>query len=574
MTKYMSVISELEKLLAVSVKKAFPKVKMPDFKVEASKRPEISDYASNLHYLLAKATKLDPQKAAEKIIKAFSQNTERSKSDAKRRIKIARLTSEGPFLNIKLSDNYLQDDLASVLDKKDIYFDSKELKNNKINVEFISANPTGPLTLANARGGFSGDALSRVLAAAGAEVFREYYINDVGRQVEILAESVAIRYLEIIEQNAKRSKRDAERPKPVEFPEYCYQGEYIKDLAKEVLEEHGDEYKDMAILEIASHLEQYAYEKMLASIKDSVNRLGIKFDNWFSEKTLYETGQVEEVLAQLSKDGLIYEGEGASWFKSTLFGDDKDRVVKKSDGSFTYFASDIAYLVNKLAVRNFDQALILIGADHAGYVPRLKALLEPLKIKKTLTPLVFQLVRLFSKGVEVKISKRKGTFVTIDELLDEIPVDVARYFFLTKAFETHLDFNLDLAKEQSQKNPVYYIQYATARISQLEKKAKEAGLDINGADFKLLNSQEEKNLILEILRLSDLVESVAKSYALQALPEYAFSLANAFHIFYDTKRIIGEDLKIATARLALVAAAKIALEKVLRLMGISSPERM
>jgi len=543
----MSIITEIESELKKIIKKAFPGVKAPDFRVEVSRRPEMCEYAANIHFLLSKILKKKPQEIASKIGEKFAK-------------KIGSVEGEGVFLNIKLSDEFLEKSLQEVLQKQELFFNSNLLKNKKINVEFISANPTGPLTLGNGRGGFSGDTLSRVFESAGAKVTREYYLNDVGRQVEKLAESAAYRYLELL-------------GKKIDFPEYCYQGNYIVELAREILVEHGDEYKDMAVLEIGSRIQEFAYQRMLASIKGSVLKMGINFDNWFSEKSLYESGQVESALAKLSQLGLLYEADGALWFKATQFGDDKDRVVKKTDEAYTYFASDIAYFINKLDARGFDLALTFLGADHAGYVPRLLASLKPFGLDKKVKFPVFQLVRLFSKGKEVKISKRQGTFVTIDELLDDIPLDVARYFFLTKAMETHLDFNLDLAKEESKKNPVYYIQYAYARISSLKKEAEKAGLNLKITAISL-DSAEERNLAIEILRLSEIIESVAESYALQTLPEYALKLADKFHYFYEKKRVIGEKANIASSRLALIEAARIALNKILGIMGITSPERM
>jgi len=555
----MSIISEIEKLLTASLSKAFPQIKVSDFKIETSKRSELGDYATNLPWLLRqeilkkKKTEKSPDELMREIVSKLSKNISKE---------VATLSFDGSvFLNIKLADSFLNKKLKELLLVKERFFNSKILKGKKIIVEFVSANPTGPLTLANGRGGFSGDVLSRVLTAAGGKVTKEYYINDVGRQVEILAESVALRYLELL-------------TKKIRFPEYAYQGEYITDLAKEVLEEQGDKYKDMAVLEIASRIQRYCYEKILGSIKQSLKKMGIEFDSWFSEKSLYETGQIEDVLSELSRLGLLYETEGALWFKSTEYGDDKDRVIKKADGAYTYFASDIAYHFNKLKVRNYDLAMTLLGADHAGYVPRLKACLIPFKLDKKFVAIVFQLVRLFSGGKEIRMSKRRGTYVTMDELLDEVPVDAARYFFLTKAYDTHLDFNLDLAKEQSQKNPVFYIQYASARISSLKKEAAKAGLSIENFDLTLLDTKEEKDLIKEIVKLPDVIESIAKSYAVQALPDYTLKLARAFHIFYDKCRIVGEETKIAKARLALVEATKLALDTALKLMGISAPQKM
>ncbi len=422
------------------------------------------------------------------------------------------------FINFFVSKEYLQKQVKDILKKEDKFGNLKIGKNQKVNVEFISANPTGPLTLGNARGGFGGDVLSNILEKAGYNVTREFYINDRGKQIE----------------NLKRG---------------LYKGE----------------------TRTASQIQK---ENQKTIIKD----MKIKFDIWFSERNLYKNKEIDKVLALLKRKKLTYKKEGALWFKSTEFGDDKDRVLIRENGKTTYFASEVAYLKNKFN-RRFKKLIIFLGADHYGYVKRMKAAVMALGYEKNqLDFVIFQLVAIMWTGGTgekelIKMSKREGTYRSISELVDEkegVGLDVSRFFFLQRGTNSHLTFDLDLAKEKSSKNPVYYVQYAYARISSILRKAKTKP----SKDFKLLKEDSELDLIKQLIRFPEIIEDTAKNYQVQRLPQYAIDLATVFHQFYRNCRVISDDKKLTKARLSLISATKIILKSTLDLMGISAPEEM
>jgi len=444
------------------------------------------------------------------------------------------------FINFFLKESYLQKELGEILRKKDKFGDLDLGQGKRVQVEFISANPTGPLTLGNGRGGFWGDVLANVFSKAGYYVEREYYINDIGEQIKKLGHSV------------------------IGDSEAVYKGRYIEELRKKI---KGDD-----ALEVGEKAAEVILEEM---IKPAVAKMGIRFDKWFSEKSLHESGEVEKVLEFLKKKRLSYEKDGALWFLSTRFGDDKDRVLVKSNGEKTYFASDIAYLKNKID-RGFDILFCFLGADHFGYLRRIKAAAQALGYNpENLRIIIMQLVRLFENGREVKMSKRSGIYVTIDELIDEVGVDVARFFFLERAPNTHLNFDLNLAKEKSEKNPVYYVQYAYARICSILRKLKES--KAQGYPLKklsLLTHPAELKLIKNLVRFPEIVEDCACDLQLQRIPHYAKELAASFHQFYTECYVLTEKEDLREARLALVSATKIVLKNTLDLMGISAQEKM
>jgi len=468
------------------IEKATKEFKVSEVLIERSKH---ADYSTNVAMIIAKQSKKNPKEVAELLIK---------KIDNKifKKIEIA-----GPgFINFFLSKDYLRS--YKVVDKLDI---GKE----KINVEFISANPTGPLTLGNGRGGFGGDILANVLEKVGNKVTREFYINDKGKQIEDLKKGLYPRETRTASQIQKENQ------------------------------------------------------------KTIIKNMKIKIDVWFSEKSLSK--EIDKVLSFLKKKDLSYENEGAIWFKSTLFGDDKDRVLIKKNGEMTYFTSDIAYLKNKFD-RGFKKAIILLGADHYGYLGRMKGVAEALGYDKNqLDFIFFQMVHLFDGKKEIKMSKRAGTYITIDEVIDEVGLDVVRFFFLQRSANSHLNFDLKIAKEKSQKNPVYYIQYAYARISSILKKAKIK----SSKDFSLLEKEEELDLIKQLIRFEEILEDTAKDYQIQRIPQYALELAESFHRFYQCCQVISNDNPALTgSRLALVSATKTVLKNTLDLMGISAPEKM
>ncbi|MFH1423872.1 MAG: arginine--tRNA ligase [Candidatus Nealsonbacteria bacterium] len=444
---------------------------------------------------------------------------------------------KGPgFINFFLSKEYLRKQAGAILKEKESFGKLKIGRGQKVNVEFISANPTGPLTLGNGRGGFWGDVLANVLSAAGFEAKREYYINDTGEQIRKLGHSV------------------------IGDSEAVYQGQYIEELRKKI---KGNDPEKIGLAAAKIILREM--------IKPTIKKMKIKFDVWFSEKTLYQKKEADKILDILKKKRLSYESEGALWFKSTQFGDDKDRVLIKAGGEETYLTSDIAYLKNKLA-RGFQKLIFFWGADHYGYVARLKAAAEALGYKKEqINIIVMQLVRLIREGKEVRMSKRTGTYVTLDELIDEVGLDVARFFFLTRSADTHLNFDLALAKTQSDKNPVYYIQYAHARICSILRKAKMLKV---GPSTSLLEHPTEMKLIRQLMRFPEVIEDTAKDYQVQRLPQYAVDLAAVFHQFYRDCHVISEDKNLTQARLSLVSATQIVLKNALSLMGVSAPEKM
>ena len=512
------------------IKKIIKKVlgaDVPEFSVEVSDDKSHGDYSANIALILAKKTGKNPREVAEDIKNKIGDNGLFSK------IEIA-----GPgFINFFVSEKYFQEQIKAILKEKNKFGNLKIGKGKKINVEFISANPTGPLTLGNGRGGFGGDVLSNILEKAGYSVSREYYINDTGLQIKKLGHSIL---------------GDAEA---------VYSGEYINNLRKGVV---GNDFE-----KIGEKAGKIILEKM---IKPSVKKMGIKFDKWFSEKTLYKSKKVDDVVEELTKRGFTYENEGALWFKSNLLGDDKDRVLVRADGVKTYFASDIAYLKNKFE-RGFDKLIIFLGADHYGYVPRLKAACHALDFnEENIDAVVLQLVRLFENGKEVRMSKRTGIYVTIDELIDEVGLDVARFFFLQRSLNTHFNFDMDLAKEKSDKNPVFKVQYAYARINSIFAKA--GAKKASGKNLEFLKEPTEIELMGQVARFPEIVKETAEDYQLQRLPNYSIELADSFHKFYERCRVVSDDKKLTVARLTLLSAVKIVLENVLELMGVSMPKKM
>ena len=491
--------------------------------VERPENKEYGDYSTNIALLLKK----NPQEIANTI-----------KSPVLEKVEV-----KNGFINFFVSEEYLQKQVSEILKQKESFGQLKIGRGRKINVEFCSANPNGPLHVGNARGGFCGDVLSNVLAKAGYKPYREYYVNDRGRQIKFLKDT--------LEGNI------------------VYKNEYTEELIRK-----GEKNVKKAV------------NYIVGRIKKTTERMGIKFDKWFFESDLYPK-EVNQVLDFLKKNNLIYEKEDAVWFKSTQFGDDKDRVLVRAQEKTTYeeetyLLSDVAYLKNKFK-RGFENLVIFLGAEHHGYINRLKAAAEALGFSRDrVKPIVFQLVRLIEDGHEVKMSKRTGNFVTIDELIDEVGLDAARFFFLSRAADTHLNFDLALAKEQSEKNPVYYVQYAHTRICGILRKfgkfeirnPKSLPIRQAGEILKLLTHPSESSLIKELIRLPEIIEDTAKDYQVQRLPKYATDLAVVFHQFYRDCRVISENKELTQARLALTLATQIVLKNALGLMGISAPEKM
>ncbi|MBI3337651.1 MAG: arginine--tRNA ligase [Candidatus Staskawiczbacteria bacterium] len=530
---------ELETIIENAIKNLQKKGELsafsiPKILIEHPREKLRGDYSTNISFLISKNIAKNPVEAA-MLLKSEIENEKSI---------IQKVEIIGGFVNFFISDDYFRKQLPVILKKKNNFGNLKIGKNEKVNVEFISANPTGPLTLGNGRGGFCGDVLANVLAKAGYKVKREYYINDIGNQINKLGHSV------IGNEHA------------------LYKGEYIIELRKKI---KGNNFE-----KVGERASKIILDKM---IKPSVKKMGIKFDFWFSEKSLYKNKEVDKVIEELSKKGFTYKSEGALWFKSRDLGDDKDRVLIREDGIKTYFASDMAYLRNKFK-RGFNHLIILLGADHYGYVARLKAGAYALGYKKeSVNDIVVQLVKLFEKGKEVRMSKRTGIYITIDELINEVGLDVARFFFLTRGSNTHFNFNLDLAKEKSDKNPVFKVQYAYARICSIIKKSfghKSAGKAKikSKINYEALSEPSELNLIRQFVIFLEVIEDTARDYQVQRMPQYSTELADAFHSFYESCQVITEDKELSQARLNLVLATKIVLKNTLNLMGISAPEKM
>jgi len=511
-----------------------------DFSVEIPVEKRHGDYSTNVAIILSKKLKRNPVGVANNIIAEINQLLIQKRLDSL----FEKIEAAGPgFINFFISQKYLQKQIKVILKEKDNFGNLKIGRNKKANVEFISANPTGPLTLGNGMGGFGGDVLANVLARAGYKVFREYYVNNVGGQIDRLGHSI------------------------LGDQEAVYKGEYIEKLRNQLLK---NKKTPPTFKEAGERAAKIILEKM---IKPSIKKMGIKFDKWFFEETLYKSGEIDKTINELKNKGFTYEKEGALWFKSKDFGDDNDRVLIKSDGTKTYFASDIAYLKNKFK-RGFNKLIIILGADHHGYVQRLKAASQALGHKKEdVEIIILQLVRIFEKGEEVRMSKRSGTYITIDELIDEVGLDATRFFFLQRSFDTHFNFNLDLAKERSERNPVFKIQYAYARICSIFRRASNLKWRIN-RNLHLIKEPSELDLIKQLIKYPEIIENIAKNYQLQRLPNYALELAEALHKFYEDCRVISEEKKLTEARLSLILAAKIVLKNVLKVMGISSPQQM
>jgi arginyl-tRNA synthetase len=512
---------------------AWPVFEVPKIEVTYPKNRGFGDYASNIAMVLVRLVGKSPMEIAETL---------KGKLELK---EIEKIEVAAPgYLNFSLSASYLQAKVKQVGEEGANFGDSNLGHGIKVNNEFISANPTGPLTVGNGRGGFCGDALARVLRKTGFVVTNEYYVNDAGEQILKLGHSV------------------------LKDEEAVYGGEYIEEL-------HAKFGAIQDVREVGKQAAEYVLEEM---IKETVSdKMQIAFDVWISErKDVVESGDVDKALASLEEKGLTYEQEGAVWLKTSEFGDDKDRVLVKQDGTRTYFASDCGYILNKIE-RGFQVLVESWGADHHGYINRFKAAAQMLGFEGELRFIIVQLVKLVKDGKEVRMSKRAGNVVTIDELIEKVGHDVTRFFFLMHAPDTHMNFDLGLAEEQSQKNPVYYVQYAHARIASILRKAEEANFSLEGSmeHSHLLVRPKEWELMKDLALFPEFVEEIAESYEVHKLPHYAIRLADKFHSFYNECKVIDEENpELTEARLQLVKAVKIVLAETLHLIGVDAPERM
>ena len=526
--------------------------------VEITRDKSHGDFATTVAMALAKRLGRPPRRIAEAMAPALQAACGNTRY-------IERIEVAGPgFINFHLSRAWLEDTIRAIHSAGSAYGTSNAGDGMRVQVEFVSANPTGPMNVVNARAAAVGAALANILKAAGYDASTEYYINDAGNQVAVLGESVELRYRQL-------------QGESVEFPERCYQGAYISDIAREAHAEHGEMLKTMEPDERSRFFREFALARMLGSQKRSLSRFGVDFDVWFSERKLVEGGAHQEMLRNLRKRGMVYEKDGAVWLRATDFGDDKDRVLVKSDGEFTYLAGDIAYHKNKLD-RGFDLIIDIWGPDHHGHVVPTRAGIQALGYPgKCLEVLLLQFLSILSGGERVKMSKRAGEFVTMDDLLDEVGRDAARYFMLMRNIESHLDFDLELAKRESQENPVYYVQYAHARICSIFRQAEENGIRVAGAgeaDLSRLAEEIELDIVRKLAAYPDEIATSAAERAPNRLAKYALDLAGLFHSFYNSCRVISDDAGLTSARLALSRAVGIVLRSCLDILGISAPERM
>ncbi|RTE09636.1 arginine--tRNA ligase [Paenibacillus whitsoniae] len=528
---------------------------LPEIVLEIPKEKAHGDFATNVAMQLTRIAKANPRQLAERIIANLP----------KEAASIAEAEIAGPgFINFKMNQAYLYPIIADVQQQGDRYGQSDVGKGLKVQVEFVSANPTGSLHLGHARGAAVGDVLCNVLDLAGYNVSREYYINDAGNQVVNLAKSIEARYLQALGQDA-------------EMPEDGYYGEDIKGFAADLAAEKGDSLLSLPEDERRAYFRSYGLAKELDKIKRDLGRFGVRFDNWFSETSIYENNLIPPVLEELRKNGHIYEEEGATWLNTTPLGDDKNRVLIKNDGSFTYLTPDIAYHRDKFE-RGFDRLVNIWGADHHGYIPRMKAAMTALGYDANrLEVLIAQMVSLFQNGEKVKMSKRTGKAVTMEDLMDEVGVDPIRYFFAMRSMDSHLDFDMDLAVSQSNENPVFYVQYAHARICSIFRQAEEQGIAVQPlaqVDLAKLTSEAEFDLLRKIGELPEEIAIAAEQYAPHRIIRYVYELASQFHSYYRGHYVITDDAALSQARLALLGALQTTLANALRIVGVSAPERM
>ncbi len=535
-------------------KEVLKKTDIPFIEVELPKEGSHGDYASNIAMVLASNQREAPSRIAERIVENIN--------DSNRILDTIEIAGPG-FINFFIRSSVWPALLKEVDTLGEEYGESNIGNGIRVQVEFVSANPTGPLHIGHARGAVIGDVIASILQTSGFSVSREYYINDAGNQMNMLGESVYYRYLELMGEN-------------VSFPETCYQGGYITELAREIYVKFGDRFrsdKEGAI----PFMTEYAAGSILGGIKEDLETLGVVFDRYFSEKELYKNDDVAKILQRLQNEGFIYEEGGTLWFKTMDFGDEKDRVVVRENGEPTYFAADIAYHWDKYA-RGFDRVINVWGADHHGYIPRMQACIQALGRKKEdLGVVLVQLVNLLRGGVPVPMSTRAGEFVTIREVTDEVGKDAARYNFLMRRSNSHLDFDLELAKAQSSENPVYYVQYAHARISSIMRLAAEQGYQIPVyGEIKpdLLTTAEECELIKIIDTFPEMVEGSARALEPHRIPYYINDLASVFHSFYNKHKVVSDNVELTKARLFLIKSTSTVIRNALRLLGVSAPERM
>jgi len=529
-----------------------PSVTLPEVTVEHPQNPEHGDYASSLPLKLARATGVNPLAIATDMVGFIAPGPE-----------IDRVAVAPPgFINFTLKGDWLSEQVDSILLAGEAYGGIDLGQGSRVQIEFVSVNPTGPLHVGHGRGAILGSTLAHVLTAAGFAVEKEYYLNDAGSQMDAFNRSLYARYQQSLGVEA-------------EMPADGYFGNYVVELVKGIIAEDGDRFLKLGPEEALPELGRVGLKKIVVQIRGDLEVLGVSFDAWFSEQSLYDNGQYEKTMASLREQGYLVEREGAVWFISTALGEDKDNVVVRADGSPTYFAADIAYHYNKFLEREFERVINIWGADHQGHIPRMKAVLGALGVSpERLEVIVSQMVTLRRGDELIRVSKRSGDIITLREVMDEVGVDACRFFFLSRSADSQMDFDMELAKRESQDNPVYYVQYAHARIASILRLAEERGIDYGDGDVSLLSTEPELVLIRKMLLLPEIVEMVARTLEPHHLTYYAQDLATVFHSFYKQCRVVSQDEALSKARLKLVAAARLVLARTLHLMGMTAPERM
>jgi len=546
---YLAIVNALK---LAKAKRQLDFKELPNFTLEISREKTHGDFATNVAFLLSKENRMAPRQIAQIIFDNFA-----NIQQCLEKIEIA----GAGFINFYIGTAWLYEVLPQVIKEDNRYGCSDFGQGKRIQVEFVSANPTGVLHMGNARGAALGDILCNVLEAAGYDVTREFYINDAGNQIENLGKSLEARYLQLLGQDS-------------DFPEEGYHGEDIIETVKNIIAEDGDKYLQIETELRREFLIQKALEEKLNNIKRDLTRFGVEYDIWFSEQSLHDSGAITQTIQELQKKGLVYEKEGALWFKATESGEEKDEVIVRSNGLATYFAADIAYHRNKFE-RGFEKVINIWGADHHGHVTRMKGAMEALGYNPdNLHVILMQLVRLFRGGEIVRMSKRSGQYITLSELIDEVGRDAARFFFVMRSPDSHLEFDLDLAKKESADNPVYYVQYAHARINSILLASPEKPAQPEEVDFTLLKEEAELALIRKIAEFPDEIEGVALSYEPHHLTQYAHELASLFHSFYNSCRVLTDEQDLRKARLYLVNAARITLRNLLLVLGVNAPEKM
>ncbi|MBH0164463.1 MULTISPECIES: arginine--tRNA ligase [Fictibacillus] len=556
----MNILDQVKQLLKEEIEEAVVKAglakkeELPAVVLEVPKDKANGDFATNMAMQLARVAKKAPRMIADDLVANFD----------KSKASIAKVEIAGPgFINFYMDNSYLTELVPTVLKAGKDYGRTEHGGGKKVQVEFVSANPTGTLHLGHARGAAVGDTICNILDYAGYNVSREFYINDAGNQINNLATSIEARYFQAL-------------GKDKEMPEDGYHGADIIEFGKDLAEEYGDSWLEKEESERVSFFREYGLTRELEKLKADLAEFRVDFDVWFSETSLYQNGKIDAALEKLKAKGVVYEEEGATWFRTTDYDDDKNRVLIKNDGSYTYLTPDIAYHNDKFE-RGFEKLINIWGADHHGYIPRMKAAIQALGYEKDqLEVMIIQLVSLFQNGEKVRMSKRTGKAVTLRELMEEVGIDATRYFFAMRSNDTHLDFDMDLAVSKSNENPVFYVQYAHARVCSMLRQGEEMGLSYEGElDLSQIDSEKEFELLKKIGEFPAVINEAAEKLLTHRVTNYVFELASALHSFYNAERVLDPENKTKSqARYALMKATQVTIENALNIIGVEAPERM